>query len=373
MHDLNQLRRHLAVLFVLPMFALAACTPVEDAEPEPQQEEPSVMTPYSLSVRVEGATVEDVTTVLAEHIHTVDDAANGMPADWILAGGEHLEEGDSVLDATLKLPGGIRVVEVCNHHYASQAMSFGNHHGVALPCEISISQDGDDVEVILLNPEAIFSLFFQDVPADMAAPMAGMAATVRGELESLIEESLAQKQITSMSEDIGPSFEMADIQELGAREYSIKMEMPIPAEYTTDEESRKEFQELFLDKLIETLTHKGMEQVGATVEGLSVGDWHSAREYPLSLPGGTNVVEMCSPTYATAALSTGDYHAPALPCQLAVWVDGDTLRIHILDPQFIFPVFFADAPEEMMEEMQGMVDAVRSDLQLIVKDAQSKM
>jgi hypothetical protein len=38
----------------------------------------------------------------------------------------------------------------------------------------------------------------------------------------------------------------------------------------------------------------------------------------------------------------------------------------VLSPLFIFPVFFGDAPEEMMESMGGLATAVQQDLQLLV-------
>jgi len=34
---------------------------------------------------------------------------------------------------------------------------------------------------------------------------------------------------------------------------------------------------------------------------------------PLKVPGGSWIVEACSPTYAKEALTTGEFHTPALP------------------------------------------------------------
>ncbi len=109
-----------------------------------------------------------------------------------------------------------------------------------------------------------------------------------------------------------------------------------------------------------------MDTVGSTVEGLSVDDWRSARTHALGLPGQVSVVEVCSPTYATAALGTGAHHGPALPCQMAVYVEGDSIYVDVLDPLFIFPVFFSDVSEEMAEQMGPMAMAVQGDILLMV-------
>ncbi len=347
----------------LAFVAAAGCSGNESA---PEAE----ITPFSISLTVKDATVEEVTGALADFIHQVDDTGRGLPADWIVAGGDELEGNESPSAAALKLPGGARIVEVCNHHYASMAMSFGGHHAVALPCEIAVTQQGDDVDVVILNPEAIFSLFFQDVPAEHAGELGGLAATVRQELEDLVTAALTDFQVEIRATDVGPSYTQEQIAELAQGGYAITMDMDIPSEYLGSPDDKDAFKALFVETLLETLTHEGMQQVGSSVDGLTVEDWRSARSHALGLPGGVKVVEMCSPTYAAAAMSLGAYHAPALPCQLAVWIDGDTLRVDLLDPAFIFPVFFGDAPVEAMEEMGGLVTAVRGDIQLLVAAAQ---
>lgn len=341
------------------MLSFAACSS------DPADTEQAI-TPYSVTVRVPGATVADVTEALVTHIQNVDDSAAGLPGDWKVAGADALEPGQSPVDAALKLPGDTRLVEVCNHHYATQAMAFGGQHGVALPCEISITQDGDDVEVVMLNPEAIFGLFFHDIPAEHAAALSELAATVRGELEDLIVVGLSELDPEICLTDKGPAYRPEDLAAMTSMPRAIVMDREIPEAHRGSEADRETYRTAFVEALIVTLTHEGMETVGSQVPGLSVDDWRAARKAPLALPGGVQVVEMCSPTYAGAALSTGTYHAPALPCQVAVWLDGDHLRIHLLDPQFIFPVFFGDAPAEMMADMEGLVSSVSTDLQLIV-------
>jgi uncharacterized protein (DUF302 family) len=343
---------------------LSACGQDRNEPPPPNQ-----IAPFSLSAVVQNATVEEVTDALANYLHTVDDSTRGLPSDWLIAGGEELEAGHEPAEAALKLPGGARIIEVCNKTYAKMAMSFGAHHGVALPCEISVSQAGDDVEVVMLDPNAIFGLFFTDVPADQAQGMAGLAATVRDELQTIISTALASLESTHPRTPVGPVWSEQDLQKFAGMTYSIEKTVAVPASLRADAEQREAFKAEVVEQLLETLTHEGMEQVGSKVEGLSVKDWRSARPHALGLPGDVSVVEVCSPTYAGAAMKAGAYHAPALPCQIAIWEDGGTVRLHLLDPGFIFGSFFADAPAEMQQAMGPMVENVQSDLQKIVDAA----
>ena len=332
------------------------------------------ITPYSITAVVHDSNVEEVTAYLAAHFDTFDDTTVGMPDDWLVAGAaevrEH-EEGASVLDAVLKLPGGDRIIEVCNKMYAGQAMSFGGIHGVALPCEVAVVQEGDETQVVILNPSAIFGVFFQDVPAEHAEAMAGLAATVRTELETVIMAALNGANVDSSYENVGPEWTMEDVAGFGQMDFVLTSTIDIPEDMTGSDEDREAFKAAYVETLLTTLTHEEMETVGSTVPGLSVDDWRAARHYALNLPGGVSVVEMCSPTYAAAAMSTGKHHAPALPCQAAIYLDNenDQLVIDLLDPMFIFPVFFSDAPAEMMENMGGLAGAVKADLSAVVEAA----
>ncbi len=75
------------------------------------------------------------------------------------------------------------VLDFCNEHYAKQALGVspivgdkkvinGYSHTPALPCEVSIWNDDEHIYVDMLDPNAIFSLFFTDVlfSADMNDP-----------------------------------------------------------------------------------------------------------------------------------------------------------------------------------------------------------
>lgn len=322
--------------------------------------------PFSVAARLPNTDVDSVTEALAAYINGVDDTTRGLPADWIVAGAADLGADEQAAEAALDLPDGSTIVEVCNHEYASQAMSFGGHHGVALPCEIAVVQRGAAVEVVLLNPEAIFGVFFGDIPSEAAQGMSGLAATVRAELEGLVREAVLDLDGEYPRTDVGPLWGAGELAQFSSRPYSIDLGVPIPAAYESDPEA---FRALYISELLATLTHAGMDAVGSQVEGLSVGDWRSARTGALGLPGNVSVVEMCSPTYAAAALSTGKHHAPALPCQAAIFVEGNRLHVDLLDPMFIFPVFFSDAPAEMMASMGEMASAVQGDLTLIFEEA----
>ncbi|MDX9721437.1 MAG: DUF302 domain-containing protein [Myxococcota bacterium] len=350
------------------ILSLLACT-----EEESKPAGDISVRPFSVAAVVQGSSVDEVVTALATFIEGVDDTTRGLGSNWTVVGGARVEPGQGPEAAALKLPGSARIIEVCNHDYASQAMSMGAHHGLALPCEIAVVEDGDDVQVVLLNPEAIFGVFFADVPAEAAAGMSSLAAQVRTEIEGLVVDALAAKQASFPNNDVGPQWDATRLAELGAMPYAVNMDLAIPEEARADQQSREAFATQFVETLLEVATIHGQQDVGAKVEGLSVSDWRSARDFAPQLPGGVSLVEMCSPTYAAAALSTGAQHAPALPCVISVWVEGDVLRVEYLDSNFIFPVFFSDAPSEMMESMGGMAAAVQQDLQLIVAEAQRRI
>lgn len=360
--------RNSFIFALLIAVSSAACTTEESAAEEQRHE----TSPYSLTAVIPGATTSEVLSVLAEYIHERDDRLDGLPDRWIVAGTESLEPGAHPSEAAMNLPNETKLLEVCNHTYAGQAMSFGGAHGVALPCKIAIVPGEQGAKVYLLNPEGIFSAFFRDIPDEYAAGMAGLAATVRQELEGIIVSALGSMTSNFPKEDIGPAWDEEDLGTFATMDYSVEFSINIPEEHRADDSTKHNFKEEVLWAIMETLTYvgqEGIQKVGSGVPGLSVGDWHAARPAPVSLPGDVSLISKCSPTYAGAALSTGLHHAPALPCRSAVWVEGNKVHVHLLDPGFMFPVFFADVDREYMESMGEMADAVRSDLTLIIETA----
>jgi uncharacterized protein (DUF302 family) len=122
-----------------------------------------------------------------------------------------------------------------------------------------------------------------------------------------------------------------------------------------------------------TTTSEDSSEVGSKVDGLTVTDWRAARAGPFSLPGNIVVVEVCSPTYATAAMGTGSFHLPSLPCKIIVYVEGDKIIVSALDTNFMFPTFYSDVPEENQEQMNQMATAVRSDIIKMVEASLASM
>ena len=88
-----------------------------------------------------------------------------------------------------------------------------------------------------------------------------------------------------------------------------------------------------------------------------------------------NVIEVCNSGYATAAMNTGKYHAPALPCKVQVWADHANNKIYVdmTDPRSIFKLFFTDVtdPSTLLDTKGNIVDpqTVYDEIQTLVKDA----
>ena len=111
---------------------------------------------------------------------------------------------------------------------------------------------------------------------------------------------------------------------------------------------------------------------------LNQTDWRSARPGPLPMPG-NQVIEMCSPTNAIKAMSTGMHHATAVPCEVALTAieykdeedrDVTKLLVSYLDPHFMFNALFKDAfnqlSDDELAEFAALPPLVLEDLQTIV-------
>ena len=108
----------------------------------------------------------------------------------------------------------------------------------------------------------------------------------------------------------------------------------------------------------------------ALEELLSDGSsWRSARHEALGMPGGSFVVEACSPKYAKMAISSTRLdHAPALPCEISFKAinDGTELLVSFLDPNFMFDIMFGDMTDVEKEALGELPGVVLNDLQNIV-------
>jgi uncharacterized protein (DUF302 family) len=384
----------------------------------------AVIGPISDPVEAD-ATAKTVATAIATYVATVNDTLppTEFPANWIL-GGLELEPGvepppEDIEEAILRVPTPYRIdptepmtadnrkkvnlVEMCNPLFAKKALGVlpiveddptskvinGYIHAPALPCEVAIYSDENGyVYVEMLNPEAIFTLFFTDVlfgeqmqDPDFAAEIQALPAQVNDEIKTIIYLALdgANYNYAPLSEPLGPKYK--SLQQVAQVVAETPYQSPfVHFAYKKSDGSVFETDEVefIADKIIETFTLDGIHPVSLD-KRLNMDDWRSARPHPLPVPGNL-VIEACSPTNAIAAMGLGMDHATALPCEIAVkavsydGVDGnETLLISYLDPHFMFSALFSDAfgdlSDEEMEAFLALPPLVLEDLQTIVKAA----
>lgn len=358
----------LSLLSCVLALAAAGCESPTPAEPEEVQ-----ISPFSIAASITGSTPEEVGRAIYQEIHTIDDIeARGWAGDWVVVGFRSLEEGDDPFIRALHFPNGAILLEICNRSHVAESMSHGGHHGVAFPCEIAvIPTPGGGVEVIILNPESIFGVYFGDLTSTDYSLMAGHLVSIRNEMEQLVASALVGFNAVYPLEDIGPSWDAEEWEEIRQQEYSTFFEIPIPTEHRGSDEDRLAYKDSFVSTLLQTATTPASEQIGADVADLSTSDWRSARTFPLNFPGdsGVKVVEMWSDTYMDEIELAGSYHLPALPFAVGSWVEGDTVRVNLLEPEFIFGVFYSDISEQRMQALNSTGNTVRQDLILIVEEA----
>ena len=364
------------------------------------------------------ALAKEVATAIATYVATVDDTQppTEFPANWILGGLEGEPTGEAIEEAILRVPTPFKVnpaevmsptnrkkvniVEMCNPLFAQKALGVapivgdtriidGYIHAPALPCEVAIYAAADgNIYVEMLNPEAIFTLFFTDVlfgeqmndPA-FAAEIQALPAQVNGEIRAIIYLALdaATLAYIPMSEPLGPVYQSLQqvAQVVAATPYKspyvhFAYEKSDGGDFAADETA------FVADKIIETLSLDGIHHTSLDAR-LNMDDWRSARPQPLPVPGNL-VIEACSPTNAITAMGLGMHHATALPCEIAVKAvnyDGvpgnETLLITYLDPHFMFSALFSDAfgglTDAELEEFMALPPLVLEDLQTIVRDA----
>ena len=390
------------------------------------------------------AKTQAVAAAIHTYIETVDDAlpvvdgGNGFPANWIIGGSDDLDP--AVVDGILAIPSKdkidptlaepdlsakantykIQVMDICNAYYAKMALGVTNVvagdvtskvangfiHAPTLPCEVSVYNDADNIYVDMLDPEAIFSLFFSDVlfgtqmdDATFSDAMMQLPADVKGELKTIIYAALEGDYpggYTEMAQPMGPKYTQNQIPKVVD---DSPYDSPyIHYAYMKADASEITFLELkgIAQDIINTLGLPDLPTSG-THEGilddlLSPGSsWRSARLTPLGLPGAgadataapykNFVIEACSPKYAKDALGSeatgpGRHHGPALPCEITVGViqstvDGpyDTLLVSFLEPGFMFNALFSDGfgafDADTMAYYESLPGIVRADLKLL--------
>jgi hypothetical protein len=359
---------------------------------------------------------KEAAKALGYYLATVDEGSSPDPVfqggNWILGGYEGTPATpDDVAHAILGIPTPspiaqkVNVLDLCNKNYASMALGVkpivadkkvvnGYTHTPTLPCEVAIHYDDENIYVDMLDPSAIFKLFFSDVifsddmkDDDFAAAIQAMPPQVKAELKAIIYSALSafDADLVEMDQRIGPAYEsIGDI-------IKVVKESPYQSPYKhiaytkvsgavfTPEDSSLVAQTIINTMSIHGGTTPDGREAGEHVEELEAeltedSSWRSARPTPLGLPGKNYVIEACSPFFAKQALSTGVHHATALPCEIAVQIiDNDddsgteTLVISYLDAHFMFGALFADITDEEKEAFVGVPTDVMNDLATIVE------
>jgi uncharacterized protein (DUF302 family) len=294
------------------------------------------------------------------------------------------------------------VIEFCNKKYAAMAMGVdpiiddkkvvnGYAHAPALPCEVSIWNDDKHIYVDMLDPSAIFTLFFTDVlfsedmqDKDFAKALGAMPPQVKSEIMATIYAALSEfdPQMEALNKMIGPRY--TGIEQVIEAVDSSPFDSPyLHMTYTkkdgsafTDAESMRVAQ-----TIIDTMSKHGEPDAGShptvinddgdTLDSIlsPKSSWRSARLEPISIPGKNHIIEACSPKYAKMAMGTGLHHVNALPCEITVKTMGNTLVISYLDPSFMLGALFADISSEDQEKFAAIPGLIRDDLQKIVAAA----
>jgi uncharacterized protein (DUF302 family) len=266
----------------------------------------------------------------------------------------------------------------------------GTYHATALPCEVTVYSDNQAIYVDMLNPETIFTLFFTDVFSHdvmknekFKTAMMALPTQVKKEVTALIHNSLDMQgeTYTKTAIKMGPIYSS----------FSKAMQVPEKGapythfNYTGDKEYSIADAKAIALEIMKVMTIHGEENAGTQDEPLLSSlpsmsqdkavqpKWRSAREEPFKIPGGVWVIEACSPVYAKEALNTGEYHTPALPCEVAVNVNPDnnnSINVAILNPDFMFNALFSDGMAKMSSEeitaFQVIIDNINGDLSTMV-------
>lgn len=301
------------------------------------------------------------------------------------------------------------VLDFCNEHYAKQALGVspiigdkkivnGYTHTPALPCEVTIWNDDKHIYVDMLDPNAIFSLFFTDVlfSADMQDPAFAEAITdlppqVKSEIRAVILHAMNEFDAKTkvVDKQLGPEYRSMDevVNAVASAPYGSPYKH---VGYTradggafTDADSAAITQAIINTMSIHGTPDQGTHPTVIDAEGNTLdsilspkSSWRSARPVPLTLPGKNHVIEACSPKYAKMAMSTGLERVAALPCQITVQIidrDGngskETVVISYLDPHFMLGALFADISEADKIAFASIPGNIMDDLQKVVAAA----
>jgi len=390
------------------------------------------MTPYARIAKIQVVKNEDgsinhkatydkaraVALDIATYIATVNDAAeSGFPSDWIVGGHEG---GGTIESSIMQIPSpnpidpsnpslGIKkanVMDLCNSYYAKQALGVapiagtdkkvvnGYAHATALPCELATWNDDENIYIDMLDPNAIFSIFFTDVlvsedmqDPEFASAITALPVAVKDEIKTVVYKALdkAGYKYNAKDKPLGPKYrEVEEIFEVVAASPNTSPYKHFAYTKTNGEEFIAGETSAVAQAIINAMSIHGEPGAGTHEQELenilSPGSsWRSARHLPLGLPGTPDknwVIEACSPYYAKMAMGTGMHHATALPCEISVQrVDRDvngsyeSLVISYLDPGFMFGAMFSDITDEEKAALVDIPGYISGDLENIVQYA----
>jgi len=346
------------------------------------------VTPYQRIAIIPGtwAEVPEIANQIATYVVETDESvALGYPTNWVIAGanpasGETYETTDLLpipANGVASAKGKSRVIEFCNGAYATMATNTGRFHGSALPCEVSVHSDGENIYVDMLDADAIFTIFFADI-VDTDGGLEAVASAVKGEIRGMVLASLTDQTVSESTEQMGPEFNKDKLGELQSPYLVMTYAKADGSAFVKGD-----------DKILsaEIIAKLGTDTATAdtNVAGLSEGSaWRSGREAPLAIPG-VQVAEACSPKYAGLATTLGNQYITALPCEITTYIDSQnddtnkTLGVSILSPEFMFEVMFQGAvanalaagtlDENTSAAYATLATTVRDDLQTIVNAA----
>ena len=289
---------------------------------------------------------KEAAQALGFYLATVNETGdpNFPGGNWILGGYEVDPLNPPVVpadvkDAILGIPKPapnkqkVNVLDLCNKTYASMALGVapiiggltpettddkfvvnGYTHATALPCEVAIHYDDENIYIDMLDPSAIFKLFFSDVifsdamkDDEFAAAIQAMPPQVKAELKAIIYSALeafalledggAGISLDRMDKGMGPAYE--SIGDIIRTVHESPQQSPYKhVAYTKEDGGMFDNgeTEAVAQAIIEAMSIHGNSDAGKhdwDIDSiLSEGSsWRSARHSPLVLPGKNRVIE----------------------------------------------------------------------------------
>jgi len=116
------------------------------------------------------------------------------PQIWGMGGTFQQWAVPRTLDLSTAQAGAHYVVELCQPFYANTALSTGLHHIPSMPCAVTVWEEGNTVQVSLLDPAFIFGYLFTDAGPQMPPAMQALFAVfphfVYNEMAGVVNASM---------------------------------------------------------------------------------------------------------------------------------------------------------------------------------------